>query len=93
MAPRYERARLLGVAIEVAASELREPIDRIEFVSGQILVTAGNKHIALNYHYSGSYDPSGVPIPGGGHWVAEKAESLPAPTGFLFRLCKLFGGR
>jgi hypothetical protein len=92
MAPPYERARLLSVAIDVTNTELQAPIDRIEVVSGQILVSAGNKHLTLNYHYSGSYDLSGVPIPGGGNWVVEKAESLHTakPRDLLSRLRNVF---
>jgi hypothetical protein len=85
---------LLSVAIDIANTETKAPIDRIEVVSGQILVSAGNKPLTLNYHYSSSYDPSGVPIPSGGNWVVEKAESLPVhtakPRDLLSRLRKVF---
>jgi hypothetical protein len=75
LAPNYEAANLLHVAIDVAASELREPIDRIEFVSGQILVSAGNKRLALNYYRTSPCGPNGVPIVGGGHYFVVKAEA------------------
>lgn len=94
LAPNHETANLLHVAIDVAASELREPIDRIEFVGSQILVSAGSKRLALNYHRSTPCDDNGIPFAGGGHYVVVKAEPLRAsqasPTGLLSRLRKMF---
>ncbi len=80
LAPNHEAANLLHVAIDVASSELRESIDRIEFVSGQILVSAGNKRLTLNYYRTSPCGPNGVPVAGGGHYEVRKAEPLSAPT-------------
>jgi hypothetical protein len=94
LAPNHETANLLHVAIDVAASELREPIDRIEFVGRQILVSAGTKRLALNYYRSNPCDENGIPFAGGGRYHVVKAELLPAsqtgPTGLLSWVRKMF---
>jgi hypothetical protein len=94
LAPNHETANLLHVAIDAASSELREPIDRIEFVGRQILVSAGNKRLTLDYYRSNPCDENGIPFAGGGSYVVQKAEPLPAPqarpAGLLSRLRKMF---
>lgn len=92
--PNHETANLLHVAIDVAASELREPIDRIEFVGRQILVSAGSKRLTLNYTRSNPCDENGIPFAGGGRYHAWVGEPLPAlrqaPQGLLSRLRRIF---
>jgi len=94
MAPHYERARMLCAAIHAATDELNEPIDRVEVRSRCVLLWAGNKRIALKYYYANSYDPTGGPMPGGGHWVVEKVGladmSLGLHAGLLSRLQRAF---
>lgn len=89
LAPYHETASLLGTALDVAGPELREPIDRIEFVAGQILITAGKTRIALNYRRCNHCDANGAPFAGSGYYKVEKAEPV-SSTGLLFRLRNMF---
>jgi hypothetical protein len=89
MAPHFERARMLQIAIEAACHELDEPIDRIEVTGRRVLVWAGAKQVALSYSYANAYDRAGIPMPGSGNWVVEKAGSTEDPRGWLIRLLRL----
>jgi hypothetical protein len=83
MAPHFERARLLGAAIEIATYELREPIDRIEVSELRIFVWAGKKTISMKYHNAGSYRPD---VLGGGDWVVEKVGLADMPISPLAKV-------
>ncbi|MEW6438145.1 MAG: hypothetical protein AB1508_13370 [Pseudomonadota bacterium] len=85
LAPYHETANLLRAALDVAGPELRKPIDRIEFVAGQILITAGETRIALNYRRFHYCDANGAPFAGGGYYKVEKAEPA-SSVGVLSRL-------
>ncbi len=78
LAPNREVTRLPHVAIDVAASEFREPIDRIEIVGRQIFESAGNKRLTLNYYRTSPCGPNGEPVPGSGNYHVRVAE--PAST-------------
>ena len=88
MAPHYERARMLAVAIDRATAELGEPIDRIEVTARKVLVWAGRRYLSMTYGYANSYGPGGTAIPGGGTWVVEPDGPLrqdsSVPIGGLF---------
>ena len=68
MAPQHERARVLNLAIEFAANELSDPIDKITVFAGQILIVAGSKRIELSYTYHNAYSENGAIMPGSGNW-------------------------
>ena len=82
MAPQYERARMLCTAINYAAAELLEPINRLEVEHDHVLI---NKRLTLRYSYANSCDHVGVAMAGGGHWVVEKIPAEKA-AGSLQRL-------
>jgi hypothetical protein len=67
-APKYERAELIGAAMQEALDEFDEPIEKIEFVLGKIIVSTRTRSLVLNYSYKSSCDPDGVPMPGSGSW-------------------------
>lgn len=79
MAPHYERARMLFLAVETATRKLGEPIDGIEVTSNTVLVWAGRKRLAMKYYYADSYGPDGVGMPGGGQWVIKTDRPVDTP--------------
>ncbi len=87
MAPQYERARLLCTAINEAASELLERIDRVEVARDHVLIEAGTRRLAYRYYYANAYAPDGSAMPGSGRWVVEKTDGNEISAG---RLQKLF---
>ncbi len=86
MAPQYERARMLCTAINYAAAELLEPINRLKVERDHVLIFAGDKRLTLRYSYANNYDHMGVAMPGGGHWVVEKIPAAEKGAGSLQRL-------
>jgi hypothetical protein len=70
-APQYERARVLCTAINQAASELAEPIDRLEVQQDQVRVSAGREQLVYRYRYVDAYASDGSPLPGSGTWAVE----------------------
>jgi hypothetical protein len=86
MAPQYERARMLCIAINDAASELREPIDRLEVERDHVLVSAGGRRLRFRYYYADSYGADGSPMPGSGRWVVEKITADAESAGPVQRL-------
>jgi hypothetical protein len=69
MAPHYERARLLGEAIDQAKYILRDPIDSIVVRGDTVEVIAGTMKLVGSYGYGSARDPNGGAIkPGSGSW-------------------------
>jgi hypothetical protein len=68
MAPKFERARVLGEAIGVAATTLADPIDKMKVSDEKILIFAGRERLELSYAYHNAYAPDGSVMPGSGHW-------------------------
>ncbi len=75
MAPQFERARLLGVAIQHATNELMEPIDRIEVGARHVVAWAGSRSLTMKYHHASSTGPDGSPMPGSGQWLVETVDA------------------
>ena len=73
---------MLCTAINYAAAELLEPINRLEVEHDHVLI---NKRLTLRYSYANSCDHVGVAMAGGGHWVVEKIPAEKA-AGSLQRL-------
>ena len=68
MEPRFERARVLAEAIDIAARELKNPIDRIQVSGNTITMRAGGERVDLSFAYYNAYTPDGSAMPGSGHW-------------------------
>jgi hypothetical protein len=86
MAPHYERARMLHAAIDVAAFELSEPIERVEVSGGRVFAWAGRKRLAMRYYHEDRRDSHGSAMPGSGQWVVEKAAFADAPANVVARV-------
>jgi hypothetical protein len=90
MAPHYEQARMLHVAIDRAIAELGEPIDRLEVTAGKVRCWAGTTLLTMRYSYQNSYNERGAPMLGGGEWVVEvvapNEAAAPAEPSFIARL-------
>ena len=79
MAPKHERQRVLGIAIDRAASILDEPIDRLVVSNRCITCWAGSRRVEMDYGYSNAYDrESGSIMVGSGNWWVTPIER---PTG------------
>lgn len=72
MAPKYERLRMLMTALEAAAHDLDEPIDRLEVKGGEVIVSAKGRRAAYAYRHDDSYDAEGNPLLGGGSWSVSR---------------------
>lgn len=68
MAPQYERARVLSIALDEAVSLLDDPIDEIAIEGNRIRVRAGGKEITGTYGYNNALDTGGSPMAGSGRW-------------------------
>jgi len=94
MAPHFERARMLAVALQTASMELADPIDRIEVIGARVLVWAGKTCLAMTYYYADIYNPRGEPLLGGGSWVVqpEGPPRVAAGAGLFAALKRWIGG-
>jgi pyruvoyl-dependent arginine decarboxylase (PvlArgDC) len=73
MAPKFERARALGAAIEhmwEIASILPGPIEKIEYVGGGFRFSAGRCFVPVSVRYQSAPDGSHVAVTGAGAWNA-----------------------
>jgi hypothetical protein len=75
MEPRFERARVLGQAIDVAAHTLVDPIEKIILSDQAIFVFAGRERLELSYAYYDAYTQDGSVMPGSGHWSVQLVKS------------------
>ncbi len=86
MHPKYERARVLDLAVQAAVQEMHEPIELIQVTGGEIEVRSRTERVRLGYAYHNAYAPDGSSMPGGGNW---SVEVLTTPTRSTWR--RLFG--
>ena len=67
MAPKYERRRDLGLALDhmqEVAGLLDGPIDRIEYVAPNVVFTGGRCQVTVGINYAIGSDANGPAIPG-----------------------------
>lgn len=79
MAPHFERARVLALAIDQANDLLQEPIDLIRIDGSEITVAAGGLMVTGTFSYHDAYAADGSPMPGSGHWSVELGEVHVSP--------------
>src|SRR5579863_1148229 len=75
MAPKYERLRLLHLALEEGGNQLADPIDRIEVRGRFIVVAAGDEEVHMTFGYQNSYSDGGAPVLGGGSWFVRLVDA------------------
>jgi hypothetical protein len=68
MEPKFERARVLGEALDIATNALEDPIDKVQVSREKIFVFAGRERLELSYTYDNAYAQDGSVMPGSGHW-------------------------
>jgi hypothetical protein len=92
MAPKFERLRVLGEAIQAAAYELDDPIDQVTVAGDRIVVAARGRRVELSYGYQNAYGENGSAMPGSGHWSVAivHAEAKPSWAQAVLRKFGLF---
>ena len=75
MEPRFERARVISEAIDIAAHALAQPIDKVNVTRDRIFVHAGRERLELSYGYDNAYSTDGSVMPGSGHWSVSIVKS------------------
>lgn len=90
MAPKFERARVLSMALDIGAQQLEDPVDRIAVGRSRIWLFAGATCLELSYAYCNAYAEGGAVMPGSGHWsVSIVGSNRQNPfAAFVRRICK-----
>ena len=93
MAPKYMQARLLQTVLEEAASELPDPIVKLEIAARGVLVTSEKDEVWYACRLVSSTDGHGRPILGSDRWEISLAQRAPlgGARSLLLRLRRIIG--